>query len=428
MDKSKIIDEMLMEWAMRSPDGLVGGHDTPENMAVLNEILNERGEYNQLDAFTADKNNIDKLDTSQPTTLQKSISKFSSKNLIDDKNFEIEVADKIVDAAKEAFGKNIVEFENIYDSMTAKKAVEFINMQSKNPAFSKFIDLIDAASIRRLVKTQVGRGEFILSMLIKDCKRTGQKSGDLELSDGTVIDVKEVDKDGKFRVSLKAFGSGNFSKLRFPHAINQLFAYCRQNPDAVEILKNMIDEAGIKDEGRSKYKKYTLKLLDELDWDSVTSTAVRGLLDITIHIQKMKPDEVEKAGLGNKVEFDLGDEEVLMSIDKIEPEDKNKILNPTKKSEPVTVNVSPITDRSNQVIVPQLKKLEIFAKPTSENMAFSTVTIANEMFGNMKHYSGGIIFYDKGVGYTYEPDLVNMEKPFLFYLYAQATVTFKRIE
>lgn len=41
MDKHKIIDEVLAEWAMRSPDGLVGGHDTPENIAVLNEILDE---------------------------------------------------------------------------------------------------------------------------------------------------------------------------------------------------------------------------------------------------------------------------------------------------------------------------------------------------------------------------------------------------
>ncbi len=41
MDNDKVIDEILTEWAMRSPDGLAGGHDTPENMAVLDEILSE---------------------------------------------------------------------------------------------------------------------------------------------------------------------------------------------------------------------------------------------------------------------------------------------------------------------------------------------------------------------------------------------------
>jgi len=42
MDKNKIINDILNEWAMRSHDGLVSGHDTPENMAVLNEILDEK--------------------------------------------------------------------------------------------------------------------------------------------------------------------------------------------------------------------------------------------------------------------------------------------------------------------------------------------------------------------------------------------------
>lgn len=41
MDKDKIIDDILAEWAMRSPDGLAGGHDTPDNIAVLNQILSE---------------------------------------------------------------------------------------------------------------------------------------------------------------------------------------------------------------------------------------------------------------------------------------------------------------------------------------------------------------------------------------------------
>ena len=419
MDKSKIIDDILNEWAMRSHDGLVGGHNTPQNMEILNEILAEKGI-----ATPREKAAIKPSMASLPL-------KFTTESLISDKNFEPEVAGKIVSAAKKAFGEaGMVEFEKNYDSMSPEQAVDFINTNSSNSSYTKFLDAIDSSEIRRLVKTQVGRGEFILSILIKGCKRTGQKSGDLELSNGLVVDVKEMDKGGNgiFRTSIKAFGSGGFSRLRFPHAMNEFFAYCRANPEAVQILTNMVDEAGIKDAGRSKYKKYTLKLLDELDWESVTSTAVRGLLDITIHIQKMTPSEIEKAGLGNKVEFDLGEKEVMMSIDKIDQSEKNKILNPSTKSEPVTVNVSPITDRSNQVIIPQLKKLEIFAKPANEDMAFTPLTIAQEMFGSMEHYTGGIIFYEQGVGYNYEPDLVNMKKPFSFYLYSQSAVAFKRVQ
>ena len=43
MDKNNIIEEILNEWAMRSPDGLVGGHDTSENMAVFEDLLLECG-------------------------------------------------------------------------------------------------------------------------------------------------------------------------------------------------------------------------------------------------------------------------------------------------------------------------------------------------------------------------------------------------
>ena len=43
MDKNKIIDDILNEWAMRSHDGLASGHNTLENFEILGEILNEYG-------------------------------------------------------------------------------------------------------------------------------------------------------------------------------------------------------------------------------------------------------------------------------------------------------------------------------------------------------------------------------------------------
>jgi hypothetical protein len=55
MENPKIINDILNEWAMRSHDGLVSGHDTPENMIVLNEILSEYGlEQNQVDGAIGD--------------------------------------------------------------------------------------------------------------------------------------------------------------------------------------------------------------------------------------------------------------------------------------------------------------------------------------------------------------------------------------
>ena len=43
MDKDKIIEYIVNEWAMHSHDGLASGYDTPENICVLENILFEYG-------------------------------------------------------------------------------------------------------------------------------------------------------------------------------------------------------------------------------------------------------------------------------------------------------------------------------------------------------------------------------------------------
>jgi hypothetical protein len=131
----------------------------------------------------------------------------------------------------------------------------------------------------------------------------------------------------------------------------------------------------------------------------------------------------------DRVEFDIGDDQQIMSIDKISPETKNKILNPGTASEPVTLNVSAISDKKNAILLPEIKNLEIFRKPASPEEMFTSRRIAEDMFSSMKHYSAGIIFYQQGASepFYYEPDLSNLKNPFIFYLYAQNAVAFKRI-
>lgn len=48
MDKDKIISEILNEWAVRSPDGLVSGHDSEKNISVLQKLLFEYLQGNQV--------------------------------------------------------------------------------------------------------------------------------------------------------------------------------------------------------------------------------------------------------------------------------------------------------------------------------------------------------------------------------------------
>lgn len=41
MNKDKLINGILNEWAMRSPDGFASGYSTVENMNVLRDLLEE---------------------------------------------------------------------------------------------------------------------------------------------------------------------------------------------------------------------------------------------------------------------------------------------------------------------------------------------------------------------------------------------------
>ena len=416
MDKNKIIDDILNEWAMRSHDGLVSGHDTPENQLVLQQILSEK-------QLSSKEKKIGLADTSF---------EFTTKGLEIEKGFNPEISKAIISAAKKFFDEDTyAEFsKKYYDKLSPEEAVNFVNTNYNSSQYGKFIQALDSSSIRKqLIKTQVGRGEFILAALIQGCKTTGQKSGDLQLSDGGTIDVKELNpKNATFRTSLTVFDRG-FSRLKFPHAVNELFAYCRSRPDAVEILTNMIDEAGIKDSGKAKYNKYTKRLLQDLDWNGVVSTAIKGLFELTIHLHEMTPSDLEKAGLKDRVEFDIEDDKKIMSIDALSPEAKEKISDPNATSEPVTLRVSAISDKKNAVILPEIKNLEIFKKPASKEEMFTARRIAEEMFSSMKHYSAGIIFYQQGQSepFYYEPDLSKLKKPFVFYLYAQNSVAFKRI-
>lgn len=49
MNKDKILQHILSEWAMRSPDGLANGYDSPENISTLQSLLLEYLESSHVD-------------------------------------------------------------------------------------------------------------------------------------------------------------------------------------------------------------------------------------------------------------------------------------------------------------------------------------------------------------------------------------------
>lgn len=299
MDKSKIIDEILAEWAMRSPDGLVGGHDTPENMAVLNEILAEKGalspqETQALDPEKqAEKDRKKKEKEEQKRKEEEEIERkknapagvpeealkdeyfktlpgkdkikvatnnpyysegtalsqiLSGKAQMTKKGIELHLGDKIegkglkpeyiqliLDAAK-----NAPEFLQKYNKCSIKEAIEI---------FEKYPDVV--SEIEGGKKTLLGRGELTFVFLLKGAK-TGGKGVDILFVEGLGdVEVKEVTKDElKIQISAATFNGWDRSETKT--AIDELATTIRKNENFGEYLDDEVLN-GKNPDGSPKY-------------------------------------------------------------------------------------------------------------------------------------------------------------------------------
>lgn len=411
MDKNKLIDEILAEWAMRSPDGLAGGHDTPENVAVLNDLVKE---------YEKTKKPSKDVDPKE----------FSVLGLNKNKRIPSDVGKKIIHAFSKLPTESRQRFvAEYYNECTVKQAIDFLNSNMGGGEYSAFIEELDSDKVR--TKAGVGRGEYILSILIRDCMYSGQESGDLELKSGKKIDVKEVDSKTKvFRATKTSMGMGNFEKIPFVNAVNELISFVRGHEDRVEAFKQLCDDAGLEDSGKQKINHFTKRFFEVLNWDKMTSTTVVGLLKIMMFLQNIPKDkESEYIGIGDHAEFDLDNKKATLKIDQIPQRDKEKIVNQGTSQEKVTMIVSPVTgDTSGGLIKGNIKKLKLFQNPGKGTEAFSPANIARDMFTEMQkhHYNGGIIFYDAAEGYEYEDNLSNTKTPWYFYTYQQTGPVFTK--
>lgn len=493
MDKSKIIDEILMEWAMRSPDGLVGGHDTPENIAVLNEILSERGEYKELGTFVTDPKQIDKLN---PDYFEQKGNKRVAKNhplyndgaVYDDiksgfavtkdradamlsksnpekssgaKNWNVDYlqtakafnkpsAISIISALEEIPNKQDRQiFLSNFDQLSPEEAVSFLNTN-----ISKYNEFLDALDKSRKGKgkgeddtegdasaSKAGRGEYILVLLIKGARSAGAASGDIVLPDNRAIEVKEVKDAGEtWRATRASFG-GKFNQIPFIDAINELISFCSGNQDHVNALMELAEAAGVKNKqgsgrGRKRDELDSLKkFFETADMNSLNISTTYGLETLGAHIRGINADEAENQIMApNKVEFDVENQTSILKVNDIDPADLNKIQNPPKNPEEVTVTVSSIDKdkRKAELIIPRIKRLKFFRyEKKSMKDVYTPKNIAKSMFEAMSkkpgHYTGGIVFYNSKLGsFTYESNLVNLE--YYFQSYQQTGPTFTKKE
>ena len=228
MDKNKIIDDILNEWAMRSHDGLVSGHSTPENQLVLQQILAEKKMASSKEKEMAKKMMKPVAMGATKQTKIKNTSKFKT-DLEIYKHF---ASEKRAGNTSAKWMKNAIntstsdqaarEFLNMYDACSMEEAIEVYN----NPRYASIIDRVEGKERKGL-----GRGELIFVFLMEGYKSGGTREVDLVF--GSIdrdIEMKELTgKNKKPVINISAPTLKGYYNTEFRLAIDELATEIRKS-------------------------------------------------------------------------------------------------------------------------------------------------------------------------------------------------------
>ena len=224
MENSKIINDILNEWAMRSHDGLVSGHNTSENMAVLNEILSEKGMTTPKEKKMMEPTAID--------ATKKNDIKNGSKFKTDAERYKHFASVKRAGNTSAKWMKSAIEasipaeaareFLDMYDSCSMEKAIEVYN----NKRYASIID-----GIEKRERKGLGRGELVFVFLMEGYKSGGTREVDLVF--GSIdrdIEMKELTgKNKKPVINISAPTLKGYYNTEFRLAIDELATEIRKS-------------------------------------------------------------------------------------------------------------------------------------------------------------------------------------------------------
>jgi len=446
MDKSKIIDEILMEWAMRSPDGLVGGHDTPENMAALNELLNEYG-LSELDigdwGVGAKDEAPDEGDEVKPIKLKKPQSKFQKKDkatgktivvghpnykdgtFLDDiiankqgiwftpaEKAKLELSDEERKARIEkdiwddmsapngkAVGENYITpirnaikkagvtdyAESIYNRCTLSDALKIYNTNSGNQ--KSFVDAMNSVKHQGL-----GRGEMAFVFMLKEVKSGGIGDVDLINVEGYgKMEVKEVGANkGKEKVRISSSTLEGFSRSEFKNAIEDLAYEVRKNKQFGDFLLKVL--SGKTPDGKQYLYPHPrtpteeeIAMLTNFVKDPKTADMPKNLFRALVIISVKLELPSKPTDVPAKVAVDVGGSKEEFGTDPVQASQELKKVSINKAGK-ITLDVNPIVGDSDSEYKNIAIKLKFFDKK------YNLKTISEEI-GNLvsKKYTGMLI-------------------------------------
>lgn len=426
MDKSKIIEHILSEWALRSHDGLASGHKTLENIEAFEDILLEYGlsepevvdvmgpifnEGKEPEIYGDDRDYIFKVmdptkkgqikhfisvgHPDQDNHADKSI--YTGKRQFPDKSYKRantqNMSDALVKAEKDPKLKllrnqksvsiaNVQKlkrvFENfpnqslvnkykaMYDTVpTIEEAIE-IYKGKVYPEFQPLINAIDDVKF-----AGGGRGEIPIVFILKGARSGGGTEMDIlfaELADKKGgVEVKEVTGA---TIAISAPTLTGFSNSDFNVAIHELALAANKTDGMKDFVKKVLEDDGklYKKMGPfDKMEKYKTAI-DSFFEDPKVGEVSQFLLDaIFIVSEKIKsPISGQKPDIGS-IEIDIGNKHREFKV----PDDQvaalnAKIDNVTGEKAVLDVPVEPKVEKDDATIAEKCMKLSFFKENWDE--------------------------------------------------------------
>jgi hypothetical protein len=375
MEKSKIIEYVLNEWAMRSPDGLADGFDVQENIDLLENILKEYG-LDEEDIQNVMEKTAKPRKPKAPRVLDSvwskgkiSLASLQAKNIPEDKiekiiNF-MKQKDQPTDPAME-WSSEELDFIRKFDKLSPTEAADYVGrIYSSRPNLhdaSHIIGFLDSDTLKG--RSSIGRGEYPLVFLIAGCKTGRGESGDLVLGGGT-IDVKES-VGGVFRVEDNSFKKGQgkgFNNLKIVRAMDELEYFVKRRPDNREALLNLLRK--VNDDGGLKGKEfdYALTYFENPNKEAFGVNVFNAIISCRLYFKLMSEEQKVEA-ITSVADFKLPDKEVEVAVDIPDEKSRQVIENPPRQETPVQINVTAIGNREKSIIVPEILKLQFFSDDT----------------------------------------------------------------
>lgn len=427
MDKSKIIDHILSEWAMRSHDGLVSGYDTEENIEVLRELLAEYGldevsvdeatkklkkekkepviygddrDYifrvmkpgsrTEMDYFTTvghpdQKNHPDKTRYNGPRQYSnEKMYKVANKENMSDALVKAEKDEKLkslrneksvsianVQKLKKVFeaypDQTIVEkYKNLYNTIPTIEEAINIYTGKQYPEFQGLINKIDEEKF-----AGGGRGEIPIVFLLKGAKSGGGTNVDILFSElenkETGVEVKEVTGA---TIAISAPTLTGFANTQFNIAIHELALAANKTPGMKGFLKKVLEDDGTLYKDTRKFEKMN-KYKDAIEAffvDPKVGEVSQFLLDAIFIISEKIKNPVAQANkeIGS-VEIDIGNKHREFKI----PDDQvaalnSKIDNVSGEKAVLDVPVEPKKEKDDDAIAEKCMKLSFFRENWDE--------------------------------------------------------------